>query len=112
VADAWQRFEDAVRKQDAEAAPAREVLASYDPAELAALCTAVSPQPLMWHAPSVITAWPGHPAVQEFAARLIRDPAPIASGIPDTIPAAILRAYCDRTDESSRKTFDEVLSLL
>ena len=51
VADAWQRFEDAARKQDAEAGPARDVLASYDPAELAALCTAVSPHPLMWHGP-------------------------------------------------------------
>jgi hypothetical protein len=112
AADAWQRFEDAVRKQDAEAGPARDVLASYDPAELAALCTAVSPHPLIWHAPSVITAWPGQPAVQEFAAKLIRDPSPIVSGIPDTIPPAILRAYCGRTDESSRKIFDETLSLL
>jgi hypothetical protein len=90
----------------------RDVLASYDPGELAVLCTAVSPKPLMWHAPSVISAWPGQAAVQEFAARLIRDTAPIAYGIPDTIPPAILRAYCGRTDESSRKIFDEALSLL
>jgi hypothetical protein len=112
VADAWQRFEDAVRKPDAEAGPARDVLASYDPAELAALCTAVSPRPLMWHAPSVISAWPGQPAVQEFAAKLLRDPAPIASGIPDTIPPAVLRAYCGRPDESSRKIVDQALRLL
>ena len=59
VADAWQRFEDAARKQDAEAGPARDVLASYDPAELAALCTAVSPHPLMWHAPSSSAPGPG-----------------------------------------------------
>jgi NACHT domain len=112
VADAWQRFEDAVRKQDAEAGPARDVLASYDPAELAALCTAVPPHPLMWHAPSIISAWAGQAAVQEFAAKLLDDPATIASGIPDTIPPAVLRAYCGRTDESSRKIFDEALSLL
>ena len=112
VADAWLRFEDAARKQDAEAGPAREVLASYDPAELAGLCTAVSPHSLMWHAPSVISAWPGQPAVQEFADKLIDDPAPIASGIPDTIPPAILRAYCGRTDETSGKILDKTLSLL
>lgn len=112
VADAWQRFEDAARKQDAEAGPARDVLASYDPAELAALCTAVSPRPLMWHAPSVISAWPGQPAVQKFADELIDDPAPIASGIPDTIPPAILQAYTGRTDEQSEKILAKTLSLL
>lgn len=112
VADAWQRFEDAARKQDAEAGPARDVLASYDPAELAALCTAVSPQPLMWHAPSVISAWRGQPAVQKFADELIDDPAPTASGIPDTIPPAILRAYTGRTDEQSEKILGKTLSLL
>jgi hypothetical protein len=112
VADAWKRFEDAVRNKDAEAGPARDVLASYDPAELAALCTAVSTHPLTWHAPSVISAWPGQAPVQEFAAKLLRDPASIASGIPDTIPPAVLRAYCGRSDESSRKIVDEALSLL
>ena len=112
VADAWLRFEDAARKQDAEAGPAREVLASYDPAELAGLCTAVSPHSLMWHAPSVISAWPGQPAVQKFADELIDDPAPIASGIPDTIPPAILRAYSGRTDEQSEKILGKTLSLL
>ena len=111
VADAWQRFEDAARKQDAEPGPARDVLASYDPAELAALCTAVSPHPLMWHAPSVISAWPGQPAVQKFADELIDDPAPTASGIPDTIPPAILRAYTGRTDEQSEKILGKTLSL-
>src|SRR5262249_35001171 len=111
VADAWQRFEDAVRKQDAGAKAARDVLASYDPAELAALCTAVNHHSLIWHVPAVIGAWPGQPAVQEFADRLIHDPGPIAS-IPDTIPAAILRAYCGRTDASSRKIFDNTLNLL
>src|SRR5262249_23961205 len=74
VADAWQRFEDAVRKQDAGAKAARDVLASYDPAELAALCTAVNHHSLIWHVPAVIGAWPGQPAVQEFADRLIHDP--------------------------------------
>jgi hypothetical protein len=112
VADAWQRFEDAARKQDAKAGPARDALASCDPAELAALCTAVSPHPLMWHAPSVISAWPGQPAVQKFADELIDDPAPIASGIPDTIPPAILRAYTGRTDEQSEKILGKTLSLL
>jgi hypothetical protein len=112
VADAWQRFEDAARKQDAEAEAAREVLASYDPAELAALCTAVNPHTLMWHVPSVISAWPGQPAVQEFADKLVHAPRPISSGIPDTIPAAILKAYCGMTDESSRRIFDKTLNLL
>jgi hypothetical protein len=114
VADAWQRFEDAARKQDAEAETeaARDVLASYDTAELAALCTAVNPHHLTWHVPSVISAWPGQPAVQEFADKLIHDPKPITSGIPDTIPAAILRAYCGRTDEPSRRIFDKTLNLL
>ena len=112
VADAWLRFEDAARKQDAEAGPVREVLASHDPAELAGLCTAVSRHPLMWHAPSVISAWPGQPAVQKFADELIDDPAPIASGIPDTIPPAILRAYTGRTDEKSEKILGKTFSLL
>jgi hypothetical protein len=112
VAEAWLRFEDAARKQDAEAGPAREVLASYDPAELAGLCTAVSPHLLMWHAPSVISAWPGQPAVQKFVGELIDGPAPIASGIPDTIPPAILRAYAGRGDEQSQKILGKTLSLL
>ncbi|MDX8036937.1 NACHT domain-containing protein [Lentzea sp. BCCO 10_0856] len=112
VADAWKRFENTVREPDAEADAMREVLASYDPAELAALCTDVSPHLLMWHVPSVITAWPGQPAVQEFADKLIHDPRPITSGIPDTIPAAILRAYCGRTDEPSLRILDKTLNLL
>jgi len=49
VADAWNRFEEAVRERGAEGEAAREVLAAYDPAELAALCTAVNPHHLMWH---------------------------------------------------------------
>lgn len=112
IADAWKRFEDAAREPGAEGEAAREVLASYDPAELAALCTAVNPHHLMWHVPAVITAWPGQPAVQEFADKLIHDPKPITSGIPDTIPVAILRAYCGRTDEPSRRILDKTLNLL
>ena len=112
VAEAWKRFEEAARKPGAECEAAREVLAGYDPAELAALCTAVDPHPLMWHVPAVITAWPGQPAVQELADKLIHDPTPITSGIPDTIPVAILRAYCGRTDETSRRILDETLNLL
>ncbi|MET8757587.1 NACHT domain-containing protein [Lentzea sp. NPDC004782] len=112
IADAWKRFENAVREPNAEADAMREVLASYDPAELAALCTDVSPHILMWHVPAVITAWPGQPAVQEFADKLIHDPRPITSGIPDTIPAAILRAYCGRTDEASLQIVDKTLNLL
>ncbi|MGS2619683.1 NACHT domain-containing protein [Micromonospora sp. LZ34] len=112
VADAWKRLEDAAREAGAEGEAAREVLASYDPAELAALCTAVNPHHLMWHVPAVITAWPGQPAVQEFADKLIHDSRPITSGIPDTIPVAILRAYCGRTDEPSRRILDKTLNLL
>jgi hypothetical protein len=111
VADAWKRFEEA-REPGGEGQAAREVHASYDPAELAALCTAVSPHPLMWHVPAVIVAWPGQPAVQEFTDRLIHDPRPITSGIPDTIPVAILRAYCGRTDEPSRRIVGKTLNLL
>ncbi len=112
VADAWKRFEEAAREPGGEGEAAREVLASYDPAELAALCTAVNPHPLMWHIPAVIIAWPGQPAVQELADKLIHDPEPITSGIPDTIPVAILRAYCGRTDEPSRRIVDKTLNLL
>lgn len=112
VADAWKRFEEAAGEPGAEGEAAREVLASYDPAELAALCTAVNPHHLMWHVPAVITAWPGQPLVQEFADKLIYDAKPIISGIPDTIPVAILRAYCGRTDEPSRRIFDKTLNLL
>ena len=96
----------------AEGEAAREVLAGYDPAELAALCTAVNPHHLMWHVPAVIAAWPGQPAVQEFADKLIHDPEPITSGIPDTIAVAILRAYRGRTDEPSRRILDKTLNLL
>ncbi|MBQ0890857.1 NACHT domain-containing protein [Streptomyces sp. RM72] len=112
VAEAWKRFENAVREPNVEAEAAREVLAGYDPTELAALCTSVDPHHLMWHVPAVINAWPGQPAVQEFAEKLIHDPRPITSGIPDTIPAAILRAYCGRTDEPSLHILNKTLNLL
>ncbi|VFA95724.1 Predicted NTPase (NACHT family) [Nocardia farcinica] len=112
VADAWKRFENTVREPDAEADAVRAALASYDPAELAALCTDVSPHILMWHVPAVIAAWPGQPSVQEFADKLIHDPDPIISGIPDTIPVAILSAYCGRTDETSLRILDKTLDLL
>ncbi|MCP3821369.1 NACHT domain-containing protein [Streptomyces sp. A3M-1-3] len=112
VADAWKQFETAVREPDAETESAREALASYDPAELAALCTAVSPHFLMWHVPAVINAWPEQPTVREFADKLIHDTRPISSGISDTIPAAILRAYCGRTDEPSLLIVNKTLNLL
>ncbi|MEU6313085.1 NACHT domain-containing protein [Streptomyces sp. NPDC047014] len=112
AAEAWMRFENAVREPDAEVEAAREVLAGYDPTELAALCTSVDPRYLMWHVPAVINAWPGQPAVQEFAEKLIHDPKPITPGIPDTIPAAVLRAYCGRTDETSLRILDKTLDLL
>ena len=112
IADGWKRFEDAAQEPGAEGEAAREVLAAYDPTELAALCTAVNPHHLMWHVPAVITAWPGQPAVQDFADKLIHDPKPIISGIPDTIPVAILRAYCGRTDEPYRRMLGKTLNLL
>jgi hypothetical protein len=111
VADAWQRLVNASRKQDAEAGSESEALASYDPAELAALCTSVGPYPLMWHAPSVIGAWPGQSAVQRFAGELIDDPAAVAFGIEDTVIPAILRAYTGRTDKESEKILGKTLSL-
>ncbi|MFF2523464.1 hypothetical protein [Streptomyces liangshanensis] len=61
VAEAWQQFENTVREPDVEAEAAREVLASYDPTELAALYTSVDLHHLMWHVPTVINAWPGQP---------------------------------------------------
>ncbi|WP_371636569.1 NACHT domain-containing protein [Streptomyces zaomyceticus] len=112
VAEAWKRFENTVRESNVEAEAAREVLARHDPTELAALCTSVDPHYLMWHVPAVINAWPGQPAVQEFAEKLIQDTRPITSGIPDTIPAAILRAYCGRTDEPSLRILKKTLNLL
>ncbi|MER5985784.1 NACHT domain-containing protein [Streptomyces sp. NPDC001787] len=112
VAHAWTRLETAARGAGADAGTARETLAGYDPAELAALCTAVRPHPLMWHVPAVISAWPGQPAVQEFAQRLIHDPRPLTSGVPDTIPAAVLRAYCGRTEAASRRILGDTLDLL
>ncbi|MET7715339.1 NACHT domain-containing protein [Streptomyces sp. NPDC005407] len=112
LAEAWKKFEFAALEQDAEAEAARKVLASYDPAELATLCTAVSPHPLMWHVPAVISAWPGQPIVQEFAEKLIHDTRPIGWGIADTIPVAILRAYCNRTDAPSLRILDKTMNLL
>jgi hypothetical protein len=112
VANAWKRLEDTSQKSGAEGEAAQDVLSSYDSAELAALCTAVNPHFLMWHVPAVITAWPGQPAVQEFADSLIHDSNPVTSGIPDTIPVAILRAYCTRTDEPSRQILTKTLNLL
>lgn len=112
VAEAWKLFEDGAADAGAAGDAAREVLAAYDQAELAALCTAVDPHHLMWHVPAVITAWPGQPAVQDFAEKLIHDSQPITSGIPDTIPVAILRAYCNRTDQRSRRILDKTLNLL
>jgi hypothetical protein len=111
VADAWKRFEEVAREPTTEGEVAREVLGAHDPAELATLCTAVDPHILMWHVPAVVTAWPGQPAVQEFADKLIHDPTPISSGIPDTIVVAILRAYCAKTDEPSRRILDKTLNL-
>ncbi len=112
VADAWKQFQDAIREPNIEADAAREVLANHDPAELAARCTAVDPHFLMWHVPAVLNAWPEQPVVQKFADKLIHNPGPITSGIPDRIPAAILRAYCGRTDESSLRMIDKTLNLL
>ncbi|GAA4026982.1 NACHT domain-containing protein [Streptomyces plumbiresistens] len=112
IAETWKTFERTASEHHAEAEAVREVLAAYDPAELAALCTAVSPHPLMWHVPAVISAWPDQPAVQDFADRLIHDTRPIMSGIADTIPVAILRAYSTRTDVPSRRILDKTLTLL
>lgn len=112
VAEAWEKFEQSVRVRDTDADIAQEVLASYDAAELAVLCTAVSPHPLMWHAPAVISAWPDQPAVQEFAESLVYDTRTIRLGSADTIPAATLKAYCSRSDAPSLRICDKTLSLL
>ncbi|WP_368679983.1 NACHT domain-containing protein (plasmid) [Rhodococcus opacus] len=112
VAEAWTQLEASAQDTGAHGDAGREVLAGYDPAELAALCTAVDPHVLMWHVPAVIGAWPGQPVVQEFAEKLVHDRRPLSAGIPDTISVAILRAYCDRGDETSRRILDKTLNLL
>ena len=112
VANAWTQLTNAAREPGAEGESAREVIANYDPTELARRCTAVDPHPFAWHVPAVITAWPEQSAVQEFADALLLDIRPIVSGIPDVIPVAILRAYCGRTDEPSQKILTKTLDLL
>lgn len=112
TAEAWTRLQGMANNQGAESDAAGETLAAYDPAALAELCTSVNPHHLMWHVPGVITAWPEEPSVQRFADELLNDPKPIMSGIPDTIPVAILRAYCSRNDEPSRRILDKTLNLL
>jgi hypothetical protein len=112
IAHAWIQFNDSASDPGSEGETAREILASYDPAELAGLCAGVDPHHLMWHVPAVIAAWPDQRVVQHFADSLIHDPVPIMSRIPDTIPVAILRAYCGRTDQASRRVMDKTLNLL
>nr|WP_277605314.1 NACHT domain-containing protein [Glycomyces sp. L485] len=112
AAVAWKRFLGIAAEQGPPSVAAQEVLASYDASELAVLCTSVDPSFLMWHVPAVISAWPEQPAVQEFAGKTLSDTRPISSGIPDTIPSAILRTYCGRTDPSSQRILDQTLDLL
>jgi hypothetical protein len=113
TADAWIRLTDAANTPESEdAVAAQAVLASYDAAELSGLCTAVATHPLAWHAPSVIKAWPDQPAVLAFAEKLIGEPGPHLHSIEDTIPVAVLRAYCGRTDAASRHLLDKTLDLL
>ena len=112
VADAWQRFEDAARKHDAEAGAARDVLASYDPAELAALCTAVSPHPRRGTPPPSSAPGPGSQqsrSSQTNSSTTRRLPLPASR---TSFPPAILRAYTGRTDEQSEKILGKTLSLL
>lgn len=111
VATAWTRFESTVRDTDADADAAQQILARYDPAELATLCTAGRTHPLTWHVPAVITAWPGQPTVQDFASRLLHDPDTITSGLLDTIPGVILRVYGARTDSAAIRLVDQTLAL-
>ncbi|MGI5213344.1 NACHT domain-containing protein [Plantactinospora sp. CA-290183] len=110
VAEAWTRL--ATAADEPGSGPAQSILASYDPAELAALCTAVDPHPFTWHVAAVVNAWPTQPAVQDFVEQLITDIRPLGSGIPDTIPAIILRAYCARDDARSQHFCDKVLGQL
>jgi energy-coupling factor transporter ATP-binding protein EcfA2 len=116
LAEGWISF-----RKSAEATPAggnsefeveRRILEEYDPAELARLCTEIDPNFLMWHIPAVINAWPEQPVVVEFAEGLIYNTRQITSGIDDTIPVAILRAYNHRTDETSRRIVEKVFDLL
>lgn len=110
VAEAWIRLTAAADEPGAGAAPS--VLAAYEPAELAALCTAGEAHSLTWHVDAVINAWPSQPAVQDFAEQLIDDVRTLTSGIPDTIPVAILRSYCTRDDARSRELCAKVWAQL
>ncbi|GLY99835.1 hypothetical protein [Actinoplanes sp. NBRC 103695] len=110
VAEAWIRLTATADEPGAGAAPS--VLAEYDPAELAALCTAGEAHPLTWHVDAVINAWPSQPAVQDFAEQLIDDIRTLTSGLPDTIPVAILRSYCTRDDARSQELCAKVWAQL
>ncbi|GAA0546405.1 hypothetical protein GCM10010172_30090 [Paractinoplanes ferrugineus] len=110
VAEAWTRLTANADEPGAGAAPS--ILADYDPAELAALCTSGEAHLLTWHIAAVINAWPSQPAVQNFAEQLIADTRTLTSGISDTIPVAILRSYCTRDDTRSRELCAKVWAQL
>ncbi|GIJ29495.1 hypothetical protein Vqi01_46570 [Micromonospora qiuiae] len=110
VAEAWTRLVAAADQPDG--GSARSIIAGYDPAELAALCTAVDPHSFTWHVAAVVNAWPTQPAVQDFVEQLVTDIRPDGSGIPDPIPAIILRALWARDDARAQHFCDQVLGQL
>jgi hypothetical protein len=107
VADAWCEF---VRDQSDPTVAA--VMSKYDADDLATLCAAVGPGFLTWHVPSVIAAWPMHPAVAEFALRALRHPESLTRGIYDPAPAAIIRTYGSRSTDTANTMVDAVLDQL
>ncbi|WP_344339727.1 hypothetical protein [Agrococcus versicolor] len=79
------------------------VLARNDADDLATRCVAVDTNFLSWHVDAIIAAWPENPAVVEFAERLLVQPRRSASGIADPTPAAVIRAYGARTDDTAAR---------
>lgn len=107
VADSWRDF--AHNHDDPAVA---EIMARYNPDELATLCAAVGTGHLTWHVSSVIAAWPEHPAVVEFALKALQHPRNLTSGIQDPAPPAIIRTYGSRADATANTVMDAVLGQL
>jgi hypothetical protein len=105
VADAWLTLSQA---SDSNA----QIMDRYAEEELARRCTQVGTQMLTWHVGSVIAAWPGQPAVVEFALEALRDTRNLTRGIIDPAPAAILRAYATRSDPTSQELVSAVMGQL
>jgi len=107
VADAWVQLASTPEEPEVAA-----ILQEYDPDELARRCTAVGVSHLTWHVEPIITAWPEHEAVVEFALHALQHPRHLSSGIHDPAPPAIVRAYGARGDATANRMMDAVLDQL